>query len=48
MLKIEPWILNRVKSANFWTGEISKNTLTDETIWLMKLMDSEAGICSMH
>ena len=31
-LKLEPLIINRVRSENFWTGEISKNTLTDETI----------------
>ena len=46
-LKIEPGIINRVKSDDFWTGEISKNTLTDEIIWLIKLMDTEAGVCSM-
>ena len=47
-LKIEPQIINRVKSDDFWTGEISKNTLTDEMIWLIKLMDTEAGVCSMN
>ena len=33
---------------NFWTGEISKNTLTDEMICLKKLMDTKAGVCSMN
>ena len=44
VLKIEPQIINRVRSDDFWTGEISKNTLTDEMIWLIKLMDTEAGV----
>ena len=44
MLKIEPRIINRVRLDNFWTDEISKNTLTDETIWLIKLMNTEAGV----
>ena len=48
VLKIEPSIINRVRSDDFWTGEISKNTLTDEMIWLIKLMDTEAGVCSMN
>ena len=37
-----------MRSDDFWTGEISKNTLTDETIWLIKLMDTEAGVHSMN
>ena len=32
-----------MRSDDFWTGEISKNTLTDEMIWLIKLMNTEAG-----
>ena len=32
VLKIEPQIINRVRSDDFWTGEISENTLTDEMI----------------
>ena len=48
VLQTEPQIINRVKSDEFWTGEISKHTLTDETIWLIKLMDTEAGVCSMN
>ena len=48
VLKIEPQIINEAKSDDFWTGEISKNTLTDEMIWLIKLMDTEAGVCSMN
>ena len=47
-LKIEPWKINRMRSDNFWTGEISKNTLSDEMIWLIKLMDTEAGVHSMN
>ena len=29
---------------NFWTGEFSKNTLTDEMIWVIKLMNTEVGV----
>ena len=47
-LKIEPQIINRMRSDDVWTGEISKNILTDETIWLIKLMDTEAGVCTMN
>ena len=29
-----------MRSDDLWTGEISKNTLTDETIWLIKLINT--------
>ena len=47
-LKIEPQIINRAKSDDFGTGKISKNALTDEMIWLIKLIDTEAGVHTMN
>ena len=32
VLKIKPQIINGVRSDDLWTGEISKNTSTDEMI----------------
>ena len=36
VLKVKPQIINEVRSDNFWTGKISKNMLTDETIEFIK------------
>ena len=47
MLKIEPQIFNRVRLDDLWTGEISKNTLTDEMIWLIKPINTETGVCGL-
>ena len=44
MLKVKPQIINKVRSDNFWTGKISKNILTDEMIWFINLMSTEAGV----
>ena len=36
MLKVKPQIINEVRSDSFWTGQILKNILTDETIEFIK------------
>ena len=33
-----------MRSDDFWTGEISENTLTDEMTWLVNLMNTESGV----
>ena len=42
--KTKPQIINGVRSDNFWTGEISKNTLIDEMISVISLMNTETGV----
>ena len=44
MLKVKPQIINEVRSDNFWTGQILKNILTDETIKFINLMNTETGV----
>ena len=36
-----------MRSDGFCTGEISENTLTDETIWIINLMNTETGVWSL-
>ena len=35
-----------MRSDDFWTGEISKNMLTNETIGFINLMNTETGVNS--
>ena len=37
----------RVRSDDFWTGKISKNMLTDETIWFINLMSTKTGVLTL-
>ena len=45
--KVKPWINNEVRSDNFWTGKISKNTLTDEMIWFINLISTKTGVLTL-
>ena len=46
-LKVKPQIINEVRSDDFWTGQISKNMLTDEMIWFINLMNTKTGILTL-
>ena len=42
--KVKPQIINEVRSDDFWTGKISKNTLMDKTIGILNLEISATGV----
>ena len=46
-LKVKPQIINEVKSDDFWTGKISKNTLTAGMIWFINLMKTETEVSTL-
>ena len=47
MFKVKPQIINEVRSDDFWTGKHSKNTLTDEMIEFINLMNTETGVSTL-
>ena len=42
--KRKPWIINEVRSDDFWTGKISKNILMYQTIRIIKLKNTRTGV----